>query len=86
MRKLLLGLISILLLGLAIYTAIYGISIGSLEINGIPAIQEENTKLENKIKTASQLKNTEYPQNHALLEGAYKKLVADKVFARGDSK
>ena len=78
MRKLLLGLISILLLGLSIYIAMCGISIGSLEINGIPAIQEENAKLESKIQTASTLRNSTYPQNTAALESAYKKLMSEK--------
>ncbi len=78
MRKLLLGLISILLLALSIYIAIYGLSFAGLEINGIPAIQEENAKLENKIQAATKLKNTDYPQNTALLESAYKKLMTEK--------
>lgn len=78
MRKLLLGLISIMLLALSIYLAIYGISFGNFEINGIPAIQEENANLETKIQTASKLKNTDYPQNTTLLEGAYKKLMTEK--------
>lgn len=78
MRKLLLGLISIMLLALSIYIAIYGISIGGIQINGIPSIQEENLKLENKIQEATKLKNTDYPQNTALLESAYKKLMTEK--------
>lgn len=78
MRKLLLGLISILLLALSIYIAIYGLSFAGIEINGIPAIQEENAKLESKIETATKLKNTDYPQNTALLESAYKKLMTEK--------
>lgn len=78
MRKLLLGLISIMLLALAIYMTIYGITIGVLEVNGIPAIQEENAKLDLKISTASKLKNTDYPQNVTLLESAYKKLMTEK--------
>lgn len=78
MRKILLGLISILLLASAIYMAIYGVSIGGLHVSGIPAIKEENDKLEEKIKTAANLRDAEYPQNTLLVEAAYKKLVAEK--------
>ena len=78
MRKLLLGLLSVLLLALAIYTAIYGISISGLTINGIPSIKEENAKLESKIQNVSKLKNTDYPTNVTALEGAYKKLISEK--------
>lgn len=78
MRKILLGLISILLAALAVYTAYYGITIGGLEINGIPAIQEENSKLDKKIENASKLRNSDYPQSVTLLESAYKKLMTEK--------
>lgn len=78
MRKLLLGLLSIMLVAFSIYIAIYGFSLGGLEIKGIPAIKEENTKLETKIKKATQLRNTEYNQNVTILESAYKKLMTEK--------
>lgn len=78
MRKILLGLLAIILLAFSIYVAIYGVSIGSLTISGIPTIQEENDKLDAKIQVASKLRNSDYPQNVTLLEGAYKKLVAEK--------
>ena len=78
MRKLLLGLISILLLALSIYMVACGMTFGSLEVNGIPAIQEENAKLDQKIQKATKLKNTDYPTNVASLESAYKKLMTEK--------
>lgn len=78
MRKLLLGMLSIILLAFSIYIAIYGVSIGGLEIKGIPAIKEENTKLETKIQKASQLRNSEYSQKVTSLESAYKKLMTEK--------
>lgn len=78
MRKILLGLLVILLLALAVYTAVYGIELGGLKINSIPAIKEENEILESKIDKASKLRTTQYPSEITVLEGAYKKLVAEK--------
>jgi hypothetical protein len=78
MRKLLLGLIAIMLLALSIYTVTYGISIGDLSINSILAIKEENEKLDQKIQTASNLRTKEYPQNVTTLESAYKNLLSEK--------
>ncbi|MCI8272505.1 MAG: hypothetical protein HFJ55_00275 [Clostridia bacterium] len=78
MRKILLGLMSVLLFALAVYMCIYGISIGGAEVSGVPTIQEENTILDNKIERATQLKNTDYPQSISSLEKAYKKLIAEK--------
>ena len=78
MRKLLLGLLTIILFALAVYTSIYGVMMAGIQVNSIPAIKEENDKLDKKIKIASDLKNKEYPQNIALLEAAYKKLTTEK--------
>lgn len=78
MRKILLGLVSIMLVALSVYTVMYGISIGNLQISGIPTIQEENEQLDKKIQTASNLRTKEYPQNVTLLESAYKKLMTEK--------
>ena len=78
MRKLLLGLITILLFALAVYIVVCGLSIGGIEISSISAIQEENAKLENKIEQANDLKNTDYPQNLSLLETSYKSLMTEK--------
>lgn len=78
MRKILLGLVSVMLFALSVYTAIYGFSIGNLEVKSIPAIKEENMKLDNKIQTASNLRTKDYPQNVTLLESAYKKLMSEK--------
>ena len=78
MRKLLIGLITILLLALAVYIVVAGLSFAGIEISSISAIQEENAKLENKIEQANSLKNTTYPQNITSLETAYKKLMTEK--------
>lgn len=78
MRKLLLGLISILLFCLAVYMMYNGISFQSFEINSIPAIQEENANLESKIEKAKKLKETDYPAKVKALESSYKKLITEK--------
>lgn len=78
MRKILLGLVTIFLLGFAIYIAIYGVNLGNIKINSIIAIKEENNKLEQKIENATKLKNTDYTQGLASLENSYKKLMTEK--------
>jgi len=78
MRKLLLGMIAIILLAFSVYIAIYGVSLGGLEINSIPAIKEENAKLETKIQNATKLRNTDYAQKTSLLDKSYKKLISEK--------
>lgn len=78
MRKLLLGLLSILLLALALYIVWFGISFEKIEINSITEIKEENTKLENKIQKATTLRDIDYPAKIKALESSYKKLVEEK--------
>lgn len=78
MRKILLILLSLILLVLAGYTVVYGIEIGSLTIDGISAIKEENAILEQKIQEASILRTSDYPENVEKLETAYKNLVTEK--------
>lgn len=78
MRKILLGLVTIFLLGFAIYIVMYGLNLGNIKIDSILAIKEENAKLEQKIENATKLKNTDYTQDLASLENAYKKLMTEK--------
>ena len=78
MRKILLILLSLILLVLAGYTVVYGIEIGSLTIDGISAIKEENAILEQKIQEASVLRTSDYPENMENLETAYKNLITEK--------
>ncbi len=78
MRKILLGLIVILLLGFSVYAVVYGIELGKIQIDGIPAIQEEDAILNEKIIDASTLKNTDYPRAYNALESAYKSLMNEK--------
>ena len=78
MRKILLILLSLILLVLAGYTVVYGITIGGLTIDGIPAIKNENDILLTKIKEASVLRNQDYPSNITTLDTAYKNLITEK--------
>lgn len=78
MRKLLIGLMTFLLLALAVYIVVCGISMFGVEISSFSAIQEENARLENKIEEANDLKNIDYPQNISSLEASYKKLMTEK--------
>lgn len=78
MRKILLGLLAVLLVAFSIYLTIYGLELSDFEINSVPAIQEENANLDNKIQKASNLRTVQYPQKVSTLEGAYKKLMAEK--------
>ena len=48
MRKLLLGLLSVILLAFSIYLAFYGVSFAGLTVSGIPAIKEEMQNLKRK--------------------------------------
>lgn len=78
MRKTLLILLSSILFAFSVYIALCGISIGTLNIKSISEIKEENTRLDKKIQTASNLRANIYPQSLALVDDAYKKLVDEK--------
>lgn len=78
MRKLLLGLLAVILLAFSVYVAFYGVSFAGLTVSGIPTIKEENAKLEKKIESANTLKDTDYPKSVKSLEDAYKKLMTQK--------
>ena len=53
MRKMLIGLITFLLFGLATFMLIYGIKFGNTQISSISAIKEENALLDQKIEEVS---------------------------------
>ncbi len=78
MRKILLGIITILLLTFAIYITVQGTSIGNFKINSFTKIKEANEMLDKKISAATQLKETSYPQNIQILNETYKKVMTEK--------
>ena len=78
MRKLLIGILIIVLLVLAGYMVIDRVNIGSLEILGIEAIVEKNDKLDQKILAATRLATVTYQEKLNILNSANKKLQQEK--------
>lgn len=78
MRKLLIGILIIVLLVLAGYMLIDRVSIGSLEILGIEAIVEKNDELDKKILEATKLATVTYQGKLNTLNSANKKLQQEK--------
>lgn len=78
MRKLLIGILIIVLLVLAGYMLIDRVNIGSLEILGIEAIVEKNDKLDQKILEATRLATVTYQEKLNTLNSANKKLQQEK--------
>lgn len=78
MRKLLIGILIIVLLVLAGYMLIDRVSIGGLEILGIEAIVEKNDKLDQKILEATKLATVTYQGKLNTLNSANKKLQQEK--------
>ncbi len=78
MRKLLIGILIILLLILAGYMLVDKISIGSLQILGIQEIIKKNEELDNKITNATKLATVTYQSELKTLENANKSLQEQK--------
>lgn len=78
MRKLLIGILIIVLLVLAGFMVIDRVSVGSLEILGIEAIVEKNDKLDQKILEATRLATVTYQEKLNILNSANKKLQQEK--------
>lgn len=62
MKKLLISIITILVLILTIITVIEGFKIGNFQILGISEIAKQNKSLDNKIKQATKMASTDYPE------------------------
>ena len=78
MRKLLIGILIVVLLVLAGYMVIDRINIGSLEILGIEAIVEKNDKLDAEILQATKLATVTYQSKLETLNSANKNLQQEK--------
>lgn len=78
MRKLLIGILIIVLLVLAGYMLIDRVKIGSLEILGIEAIVDKNDDLDKKILDATKLSTVTYQGELDTLNSANKKLQQEK--------
>ena len=78
MRKLLIGILIIVLLVLAGYMLIDRVNIGSLEVLGIEAIVEKNDLLDKSILEATKLATVTYDEKLETLDSANKKLQQEK--------
>jgi len=78
MKKLLIGIITLLLIILVVITVIKGISIGGLSMLGIPQIKAEDEGLDVSIKEATKLASTDYEKKLNELNEALKKLKTEK--------
>ena len=79
MKKLLIGIIIVLILVLTGITIVKGFQIGSVEILGIMNIKDENEKLDTTVKKATKLASTDYQQKIDELNSALKKLESEKT-------
>ena len=78
MKKLLILILIALLVALAGYIGIKGVSIGSFQILGITGIREKNEQLDQKVQEASKLVEKDYKQALTTLNDSAKKLEQEK--------
>ena len=79
MKKLLLGVIIILLLALTGITVVKGFNIGNLSILGLQDIQKNNEDLDQKVKQATKLASTDYQFKLDSLNDEVKALESEKA-------
>lgn len=78
MKKLLIGIVIILVLILTGVTIVKGLQIGNIKILGILEIKNENEKLDETVKKATKLASTDYQKKIDDLNSATKKLETEK--------
>ena len=78
MKKLLILILIALLVALAGYIGIKGVSIGSFQMLGITGIREKNEQLDQKVQEASKLVEKDYKQALTTLNDSAKKLEQEK--------
>lgn len=78
MKKVLLGILLLLLVVLAGYTIFSGIKIGNFEILSIGAVKEKDQELETKISETNALGSVSYPQKMSELKSASTKMLEAK--------
>lgn len=74
MRKILIGIIVILLIVLGVMAVTKGINIGILEVASIQQLSEKNDTIDSKIEEINTLIDTEYPKKLTELNTASKKM------------
>ena len=78
MKKLLILILIALLLALSIFIVVQGVSIGSVDILGIKAIQDKSLALDEKIQEATRLAEKDYRQAVSDVDTNAKKLEEEK--------
>lgn len=78
MKKVLISVIIILLLVLTVTTITKGLQLGNFKVLGIADMKKENDSLDTKVKTATKLASTDYPQKIDELNAELKKLKTEK--------
>lgn len=78
MKKILIGIVIILLSVIAYTTIVNGYSIGKLNVLGLNSIKENNQKLESKIEEAEKLKSVTYVSKMSELSSAARELIKEK--------
>lgn len=79
MKKLLLGIITILVMALIIVTAINGLQIGKFKILGIKEIKTKDAELDTTIQKATKLASTDYQKKIDDLNNTIKKLETERT-------
>lgn len=74
MRKILIGIIVLLLIVLGVMSVTKGINIGNLEVSSIQQLSERNDAIDSKIEEINTLIDTEYPKKLTELNTASKKM------------
>lgn len=77
-RKILMGILTVLLAVLTYFTITNGISIGSFQALGLKGLKEEDTQIQSKIETASSLTSSTYPSKLSELNQNTKNLLSKK--------
>lgn len=78
MKKILIGILLVLLMLLSYYVVANGVHIGDFEAYSYIQIKEQNTAIDNKISNASKLTSADFPQKQAELTKSTKDLLTAK--------
>ena len=77
-RKILMGVLTVLLAVLTYFVIANGVSIGSFKALGLKGLKEEDTQIQSKIETASSLTSSQYPSKISELNQNTKNLLSKK--------
>lgn len=77
-RKILMGVLTVLLAVLTYFVIANGVSIGSFKALGLKGLKEEDAQIKSKIETASSLTSSQYPSKISELNQNTKNLLSKK--------